>query len=60
MSETMSTILSVDILAYIKDCHDTIPEADREIIAEKIARKFDYTSVYNELDDYIFMFTNPN
>ena len=60
MSETMSTILSVDILAYINDYHDTIPEADREIIAEKIARKFDYTSVYNELDDYIFMFTNPN
>ena len=60
MSESMSTILSVDILAYINDCHDTIPEADREIIAEKIARKFDYTSVYDELDDYIFMFTNPN
>ena len=60
MSETMSTILSVDILAYINDYHDTIPEADREIIAEKIARKFDYTSVYDELDDYIFMFTNPN
>ena len=56
----MPTILSVDILAYINDYHDTIPEADREIIAEKIARKFDYTSVYNELDDYIFMFTNPN
>lgn len=54
------TTLSVDILAYINDCHDSIPEADRQWIAEKIARKYDYTAIYDDLDDWISTYQKAN
>lgn len=54
------TTLSVDILAYINDCHDSIPETERKWIAEKIASKYDYTQIYDDLDDWISTYTEAN
>lgn len=45
--------ISVDLLSYINDSHDAIPEADREWIADKIQRHFDYSSLYEQLENWV-------
>ena len=47
------TTISVNILDYIEDCHDSIPWPERQWIAEKIANDFDYTQIYDDLDAWI-------
>ena len=45
--------LTIDINNYILDNFDDIPEDDVPLIAEYISRNFDYTNLYNQLDDCI-------
>jgi len=45
--------LTIDINNYILDNFDDIPEDDVPLIAEYISRNFDYTNLYDQLDDCI-------
>ena len=47
------TTISVDVRDYIEDNHPRIPEADKDWIAQRIASKFDCTSLYEELEEWV-------
>jgi hypothetical protein len=48
------TLIRVEIDSHLRDCpprDEPIDEASITFIAEEIARRFDYTSVYDQIDE---------